>query len=647
MGSAVNGVARVGSNTGFGQALSFDGTDDYVQISSKGSNTSAFTIGGWVKSTDNTFYKTFFGEGDSRGSVGTYDWALVGYGVTRNSPASGAGFYFQGSWSGSYFAIDLGSADTNWHYLLGTWDGTTMRGYRDGVLVSSYVPAGSKDGGSSAPFLIGAGTNSSLVKTEFMTGSVDEVRVYNRALSADDVSRLYKLQKPKVAGGTNSNGLVGYWPLDEGSGIRAEDMSTNSNNGTLTNGPTWVVGKNGGALSFSSTSSQYLDIPNESNFDFANTTFTVSEWIKTTQAGLGTLVGKNDRDVNNNGWVSFVNVAGNLNKFAFQLKGSGGVGIERYSNTSVNDGLWHHVVAVVTTDTVTAANNIISIYIDGILDQGSILQVNPYIANNNTVKIGRRDTQDYYDGQMDDVRIYNRGLSAIEIAALYKGSKASVVGKTNKNRITNGLVGYWTMDGKDTYGTQTNDVSGNGNNGTLTNGPVLSMGKIQQSFAFDGTDDYISVSHNSNLVPTADYSLSAWVKTSSSATEQEIITKFDASGSYPGYFLSIGDSTAPNTGKICLWVGDNTGWSCLGTTVNDGTWHFITARVYNTTVEIYRDGVSQGTTVRTPSRSNTGALSIGRRSDTGKYFQGSIDEVRVYTRLLSADEIKALYTMGR
>ena len=70
-------------------------------------------------------------------------------------------------------------------------------------------------------------------------------------------------------------------------------------------------------------------------------------------------------------------------------------------------------------------------------------------------------------GKIDDVRVYNRALSATEIKQLYNLGAANV-GHSNA-MISNGLVGYWTFDGKDTNWTtgQTRDLSGNGNNGSL------------------------------------------------------------------------------------------------------------------------------------------------------------------------------------
>src|SRR3989338_2465947 len=58
--------------------------------------------------------------------------------------------------------------------------------------------------------------------------------------------------------------------------------------------------------------------------------------------------------------------------------------------------------------------------------------------------------------------------------------------------LTNGLVGYWSFDGKDMAGNTAYDRSGQGNNGTLTNGPTRAIGKIGQGLSFDGSNDYVA-----------------------------------------------------------------------------------------------------------------------------------------------------------
>jgi hypothetical protein len=70
--------------------------------------------------------------------------------------------------------------------------------------------------------------------SDFFKGQISDVRIYDRALSAEEVEQLYK-------GYDIRNGLVGHWPLNEGQGTTAYDRSGNGNDGTLIGGPTWTT----------------------------------------------------------------------------------------------------------------------------------------------------------------------------------------------------------------------------------------------------------------------------------------------------------------------------------------------------------------------------------------------------------------------
>ena len=78
-----------------------------------------------------------------------------------------------------------------------------------------------------------------------------------------------------------AEGLVGYWPRDEGSGIGTVDASGNGNGGPLNGGPTWDAGKSGGALNFDG-SDDYVDLGNQPILNFETDDWTVSAWMKTT-----------------------------------------------------------------------------------------------------------------------------------------------------------------------------------------------------------------------------------------------------------------------------------------------------------------------------------------------------------------------------
>lgn len=226
------------------------------------------------------------------------------------------------------------------------------------------------------------------------------------------------------------------------------------------------------------------------------------------------------------------------------------------------------------------------------------------------------------------------------------------------NFLSNGLIGYWTFDSKDTnWNTNTtNDVSGSGYTGTLTNmSQAVSnvVGKIGQGLRFDGVNNYVSVPHNASLTPTGDYTITAWVKTSSTASEQSVVTKFDASGNYPGYLCSIGQndgvtgstfSVSGSVYSVAFWTGEpSSNWLVSSKVVNDNVWHLVSCRLSGTTASILVDGIQIASAARTPERSNSGNFEIGRRKDVGANFPGLIDDVHFYNRALSSAEVVQLY----
>jgi len=205
-----------------------------------------------------------------------------------------------------------------------------------------------------------------------------------------------------------------------------------------------------------------------------------------------------------------------------------------------------------------------------------------------------------------------------------------------------GLVSYWKFD--ETSGTTASDSSGNNNNGTLINGPAWTTGKIGNALQFDGANDYMDAGSGSNLNITGAKTLSLWIKPSSSAIDKRIIAA--PSGFSEPYIIiqhnlqiSIADGTLLSDAK-----------TTTGNVLSTSAWTHI-AVVYNgadiTAAKVYANGVQQ--TLGNPPwvyGVPAGNLRIGSRQDNLGFFPGSIDEVRIYSRALTASEILAEYNAG-
>ena len=220
-----------------------------------------------------------------------------------------------------------------------------------------------------------------------------------------------------------------------GTGSSWRDISGNSNNGTLTNGPTFNSA-NGGYINFDGTN-DYVTLGNIFNFELTSS-FTISTWFKTTTTGAvtSTIIGKIKLQIspeNYTGYQVGMNVAtgnsGDAGKFGFVIVSSpfsypGSVMRRQTTTSTYNNGNW--VNGVVTYDGSSTRNGIL-IYMNGILasmqdyDSSSTTGT---IINNANFELGARDgTQQPFNGNISDALVYNRTLSATEILQNYNALK--------------------------------------------------------------------------------------------------------------------------------------------------------------------------------------------------------------------------------
>ena len=221
-----------------------------------------------------------------------------------------------------------------------------------------------------------------------------------------------------------------------------------------------------------------------------------------------------------------------------------------------------------------------------------------------------------------------------------------------------GLVGYWSFDvGKG--GAKAVDMSGRGNNGTLTNMNTTAAwvgGKIGNALNFDGVDDYVKAGAGEAI--TGDMTASAWVKTPSAISTDypQIISRAgdgDTTNGWNLYWYRLGGA---NKFSFIVKVGAGA-WGDDYAQTADGfaspsTWYFVTGVRRGTTMEIWVNGKLEATDAGTSgtitySASPTYQIGTKASGDVTTMWKGTIDEVRVYNRALSAAEIYRLYNMAR
>ncbi|MDH5775196.1 MAG: DUF4347 domain-containing protein, partial [Nitrospirota bacterium] len=219
--------------------------------------------------------------------------------------------------------------------------------------------------------------------------------------------------------------------------------------------------------------------------------------------------------------------------------------------------------------------------------------------------------------------------------------------------ITTGLVANWTFDADAT------DSSGNSYDGTLTNGAtidatdstdIVGEGKL----SLDGTDDYVDLnSHATTIGSLSEGTIAAWIRTSATGVEQTIFSLSDTadSNSYASLRLTAAD-------QLFFAVRENGTlfhFDSTATNLADGNWHHVVVTVSATGNNMYIDGSAVAVTYVNGNASSTNfladvtsadTLAIGKEQpSTGpqKYFDGLIDDVRVYDRALTSADIDELF----
>jgi len=201
---------------------------------------------------------------------------------------------------------------------------------------------------------------------------------------------------------------------------------------------------------------------------------------------------------------------------------------------------------------------------------------------------------------------------------------------------TASLVAHYEFEGT------ANDSSGNGRNGTAVGDPIFVAGKVGQAISLDGIGDYVEIIGYKGILGPNAITVTAWIKTT--ATETGAIIGWGSGAASQRFGFRIDDGrlrTEHHGGNI---QGD--------TTMNDGGWHHVAVTVQeNATISypevvLYLNGIDDTRPSTDPDAYNITAdfdVSIGRRpASDDRYFMGLIDDVRVYDRVLSPEEISWL-----
>ena len=283
------------------------------------------------------------------------------------------------------------------------------------------------------------------------------------------------------------------------------------------------------------------------------------------------------------------------------------------------------------------------------------------------IRIGiRADSVVKMDGTVDEVRISNIARTAGWIETEYNNqsglvafldfgaeeglNRIAIIDAPITNYLTDGLVGHWTFNGQDMdWGSSTAeaiDRSGQTNHGDVI-GATAASGISGQGLDFDGSDDYVNVSTKIISSGLSAYSVSAWAKSDGTLNNLSVIVGSDVNVDHWWYIMHN-----EGTDKFVYnWKASDTNEYNIysNSTVVEGQWYHLLITNDGFNQYLYIDGVQQ-TDTDNQSGFDESVFSVNIAtlwSSPWSYgFNGLIDEVRIYNRALSEDEIGQLYRIG-
>ena len=443
----------------------------------------------------------------------------------------------------------------------------------------------------------------------FFDGALDELAIYNVALSAAEIAFLYTAEStfPGAPGD-----LVASYSLN-GDG---NDDSQFGNDANVDGAATAVANRhNWGSNALSGYATADNSVALQSDYT------TIGFWVKPNAFPASGEVYL----LSNGGWQSRWKISmPNHGKPVFTTHSNGACCSDLDSGTPLTIGAWTYVTMV-----HDGAKDII--YFNGV----PVNEKNTAGALDKTqypLGIGYDpiDNGGFFDGSLDDIQIYNRALSAGEIAALYAAQNAAPV-------VPGTLIADYKANGN------ANDATAYSNHAIVQGAQLASdrFGKANQAYSFNGVDQSL-VAANSPQQNSALATISFWVKPSG----------FPASGEV--YLLSNGGwqsrwkISMPNHGKPVFTTHSN-GACCSdldsGTPLTIGTWTHVVMVHDGAKDIIYFNGAQVNEKNTTGSLdATTFPLGIGYNPiDNDGFFNGSLDEVQIYNVALTAPEIAALY----
>jgi hypothetical protein len=611
-----------------GKCLYFDGTDDYITRSDSDSLdiTVDISLSAWVYpiniGTAGTYY-AIVSKTDTSAPRQNYWFGVYEDELMFIFHPSGVGYL-------EYYTNLANLQNNRWYHVEVVW---TDSNYTASFYLNGKQIGTSQEGGdysievNNDPLYLGATDT----VDDLWPGRIDEVKIYPYARTATQVKADYQARgtsqglSARMGGGDMSwlsDGLVGYWELDENTGTTASDSSGAAKTATITAGAGgWTTGQFGSGYEFDSADTEI-----QSNINYSMPEqITVSGWFYPQTLGessAGSLFFiASDGDT----FALKLRVQGN-NMIRYLVNWTSGLVSGGTPDDSVTLNQWQHIA--LTYDGSNPSNRA-KIYINGVSQSITDYEVDP---SGNTVTTeypwvigGVADQSFTFDGYIDEVRVYSRALSGAEVRDLYNWAP--------------GPVGHWKMD--EGTGTSTNDSSGNGNTGTFGDSPTWINGKYGKALEFDGegSDDNINMGNDStiNNIWDGGGTFEAWIYPRSDGEASGGRIAYKGGGSGWNFQASTDNGSAMNLNFVQGFGGSNGNWTTTGELVPLNTWSHVAVTYDSGSASndpiFYINGVQYAfasSPVGTRDDDSSYILYTGNSSDGSRTFDGYIDDTRIY-----------------
>lgn len=642
-GTLINGPTV---STSLGGFLTLDGSNDYV-ITPFTTILSDCTIALWFRNTSAKKYQYIFsldnGSNDS-----------FGFHLDLNDPDNGSGastlWSYWNCGGGPHNSTIAGTGnsgnwtDNSWRHYIFTRSGSTISHYMNG----SKVTAGVTNGGTqNTQFGNGAGYNIHLgtlgrLKSLVYGGDIAQLLVYNKALSESEIKKLYDTTKNRFSyiPPVNLNSMTmnldaGTTVSYSGSGTAWYDLSGNNNVAILTSTAKYSK-DNGGYISFSSGAYAAMSNRVLNNLSAG----TIQCWIYFTSVVSGTIVSRQRGGVDSYNIFTVGNYADNTGnrqtgtpgKIYYHLRNTVS---NIVSNATLRANTWYNIALTFNTSEAR-------LYVNGILD--SITSGNFSTANDLAAdcRIGDWGGVIPLSGYIATLRTYNRVLTASEIFGNFDALRGrfNLLSSNQRNGL---LIDLRASDPGSYSGTGTTwfDLSGNNNDGVITNAAFNYENK--GAFSFNGSNTYINITRPAALANSSAISIVLWAKWRTVGTDTTTIQCLvDNNHISPGTGFLIQDR--PDLSKRLSFDTFPGPTGILSTfQVGDGNWHHIVGTNDNGVSRLYIDGKLNAWGVNAKINDVQTNIRIGNSERYNRYLNGSVGQVAIYNKALSASEVSSLY----